>query len=416
MDITRGFRTALAAAVLISTASVGLARRPAAPSPDVRAVVGGGNAFAVELYAQLARKAKGNLFFSPSSIHTALAMTYAGARGRTADQMAGTLHYPREGKRLHSAFGSLLETLNNPRTDHRKKPVYELVVSNALWAQKGYPFREEFVALVQASYGAGLTELDYRRPEPARVQINDWVADQTKQKILNLIPRGVITPRTRLVLTNAIYFKSNWADTFSERATRDEAFKLSAGRGVQTPMMRRQGRYGYLETPAFQALELPYRFGELSMVVLLPRETDGLPALEKRLTAKSLTKWLADLRRETVRVTLPKFKFTSQFRLPAVLRAMGMVEAFDAGRANFSGMTTMEKLFISDVIHKAFVAVDEKGTEAAAATAVIMALKAAMPRPVQPKVFRADHPFVFLIRHRATGSVLFLGRVADPKK
>jgi len=397
------------------------ARRPApAPGPadkDAAAVVNGGNAFAIDLYAHLAAGEKGNLFFSPSSIHTALAMTYAGARGRTARQMADTLHFTLDEEKLHPAFAALLKKLNNPRRDYRRKLVYELVVANALWNQKGYPFRRDFIELVRSSYGGALNELDFQKqPETSRRKINEWAAEQTRDKIKDLIPPGLITPLTRMVLTNAIYFKSNWMRKFRESATRDAPFHLSPSASIRAPMMHRQDRFGYSETETVQALELPYMYHDLSMIVLLPRKVDGLAALERDLTAENLTRWLRRIRNESVRVTLPKFRYTSRFSLAETLKAMGMTDAFVFRAADFSGMTTVEELFISDVIHKAFVAVDEEGTEAAAATAVGMATGAAMPRPAQPKVFKADHPFVFLIRHRATGGILFLGRVANPKE
>ncbi|MCK4626665.1 MAG: serpin family protein, partial [Phycisphaerae bacterium] len=317
--------------------------------------------------------------------------------------------------RVHPAFGALIKKLNAPRKGHDGKPAYELVVANALWGQKGYPFKEEFTKTVKANYDAGLEEVDYvKATEASRKKINAWVEKKTKQKIKNLIPRGVVNPDTRLVLTNAIYFKSNWAEKFNKHATRDEAFTLSADKTVKTPMMRQQKRHGYMETDTFQAVDLMYRYGDLSMTIFLPKKADDLAAFEKTLTARNLTKWLGQFKRETVQLTLPKFKFTSQFSLPETLKKMGMTDAFSEAAADFSGMTTADKLFISDVIHKAFVAVDEEGTEAAAATAVIMALEAA-PRPKQPKVFKADHPFVFMIRHRATGSILFMGRVMNPK-
>lgn len=411
------------------------------PAKDIAAAAKSGNYFATELYAQLAGKNEGNLFFSPASIHTALAMTYAGARGNTEKQMHQTLRLPRTlmrnmGKhvslkdgtgyfedlfvplpqeRVHPAFAALIKKLNAPRLDHEKKPAYQLVIANALWGQKGYPWREQFIKVTKDNYGAGLNHVDFiRQAEPARLRINEWVEKQTKDKIKNLIPKGAIDSLTRLVLTNAIYFKSNWAEKFQKGATRDEAFTLSPGKTVKTPMMHQQKRHGYLETDTFQAVELSYRFRDLSMVVFLPKTVDGLAAFEKTLTAENLAGWLGQLKRETVKLTLPKFEFTSQFGLADTLKAMGMTDAFSLATADFSGMTTAENLFISAVIHKAFVAVDEEGTEAAAATAVVMWLGAA-PRPKEPKVFKADHPFVFMIRHRATGSILFMGRVTNPK-
>ncbi len=410
----------------------------AAAKRDVaKKVVKSGNAFAADLYAQLASKDKGNLFFSPVSIQTALAMTYAGARGNTEKQMYACLKFPKRwvwGKgtdenskpdswvadtwpqdRLHPAFAALIKDLNTPRLDPNEKPVYELVVANALWGQKGYPFHGAFIKLVKDSYGAGLNEMDFHKSEEARQKINKWVEKQTKEKIKDLIGRGVINDLTRLILTNAIYFKSNWAEKFQKSATQDGEFTLSDGKTVTAPMMHQRESYGYMETDAFQAVDLPYMYNDLSMIVLLPKKTDGLAAMEKTLTAENLGKWLGPFSREDVILTLPKFKFTSKFSLGKTLKAMGMTDAFNGDAADFSGMTTMEKLFISAVIHKAFVAVDEEGTEAAAATAVDMVGAGMLTKPKEPKVFKADHPFVFMIRHLKTDSVLFMGRVANPK-
>ncbi len=419
------------------------------PAKEIAAVAKSGNAFATDLYAKLAGKEKGNLFFSPASIHTALAMTYAGARGNTEKQMFTTLKFPIDKRwgsapvkgegmnmrttgravrtlvpwpqdRLHPAYGLLIKKLNAPRKV-RGKPAYELVVANALWGQKGYPFKEVFTKTVKANYDAGLEEVDYvKATEASRKKINAWVEKKTKQKIKNLIPRGVVNPATRLVLTNAIYFKSNWDEKFEKGATREGKFRFPARAGemamaVRVPFMHQQKRHGYMETDTFQAVDLMYRYGDLSMTIFLPRKFADLAAFEKTLTARNLTKWLGQFKRETVQLSLPKFKFTSQFGLAKTLKTMGMTDAFSPKTADFSGMTTADKLFISAVIHKAFVAVDEEGTEAAAATAVDIAMTAMPPRPKQPKVFKADHPFVFMIRHRATGSILFMGRVMNPK-
>jgi len=383
---------------------------PAQPKADVSAVAQANNVFGCELYAKLKAQA-GNLFFSPASIHSALGMTYAGAAGRTADQMAGTLHFELPADRLHKAFGLLTGELNNP-PKQGTDPAYQLVVSNALWLQKGYPFRDSFTKLVKDNYGAGLNEVDYAAAEPARKTINDWVEKATRDKIKDLIPPGVLDALTRLVLTNAVYFKSDWADTFPEHATKAGPFRLGEGKTASAPLMTQWIHVGYMETEDFQLADLPYKANVLSMTVLLPRKADGLKALEERLSAKALAEWLGKAAVTHVDLTLPRFKFTSQFGLKGPLSQLGMVEAFDPGKADFSGMTTSEKLFISAVLHKAFVAVDEKGTEAAAATAVAISATA---MPMEPKIiFRADRPFLFLIRHRPTGAVLFLGRVANP--
>jgi serpin B len=383
---------------------------PAQPKADVSSVAQANNVFGCDLYAKLKGQA-GNMFFSPASIHGALAMTYAGAAGQTAGQMAGTLHFELPADRLHKAFGLLTSELNNP-PKRGPDPAYQLVVSNALWLQKGYPFKDSFTKLVKDNYGAGLNDVNYAAPEPARKTINDWVEKATRDKIKDLIPPGVLNELTRLVLTNAVYFKSDWADTFPEHATKAGPFQLGDGKTASAPLMTQWTHIGYMETEDFQLADLPYKANVLSMTVLLPRKADGLKALEEKLSAKTLAEWLGKAKVTHVDLTLPRFKFTSQFGLKGPLSQLGMVDAFEPGKADFSGMTTMEKLFISAVLHKAFVAVDEKGTEAAAATAIMVGTTA---MPMEPKVvFRADRPFLFLIRHRPTGAVLFLGRLANP--
>ncbi len=389
-------------------------------------VVAGGNEFAFDIYCKLAADGEGNLFFSPTSIHTALAMTYAGARGRTEQQMGEVLHFTPGQEKLHPAFERVINSLNSPRKvtvrlrengkwKVEKQDAYQLTVANALWGQQGYPWKDDFIKLTRVNYGAGLHEVDFAKTEAAREKINKWVEQQTKDKIKDLIPSGALNDLTRLVLTNAMYFKSQWAEQFKQRNTKDKPFHLGGGESVETPMMYQQEKFGYMETDDFQVLRMAYKAGDLSMVVLLPREVDGLAELQKQLTAAKLDKWLDGIKPAEVKVTLPKFKFTSRFSLAKKLAEMGMANAFSPEKADFSGMTTAEKLFISDVIHKAFVAVDEKGTEAAAATAVTM-MATAMPVPQpEPKVFNADHPFMFLIRHNETGSILFLGRVVNPK-
>jgi serpin B len=372
-------------------------------------VVAGNNQFAFDLYAHLARE-EGNLFLSPASISTALAMTYAGARGQTAAEMAKTLHFTLDQQHLHPAFAALLREWKA----EGKKRGYELSVANALWGQKGFGWLPDFLTVTRTNYGAGLMEVDFvGNTELARRTINDWVEQQTRDKIKELFKPGVLTSDTRLVLTNAIYFKGDWAAQFKKQDTRDEEFLLTADKKVKAPLMHRTGSYKYLDGGTFQALDLPYKGDDLSMLVLLPKKVDGLAELEKALSAARLGEWLGRLRKQEVVVTLPKFKMTKEFQLNRVLAAMGMPSAFDKSRADLTGMNgTGPKLFISVVVHKAFVDVNEQGTEAAAATGVGIALTSA---PITTAVFRADHPFVFLIRDNHSGSVLFLGRVANPQ-
>jgi serpin B len=377
-------------------------------NPDANTVALGNNVFALDLYARVRQK-EGNLFLSPYSISTALAMTYAGARGQTAEEMATTLHFALEPKRLHPAFGDLIRHFN--ASGPKRK--YQLSVANALWGQKDYGFLPSFLRLTKDVYQAGLKEVDFGKPEQARKTINAWVEKQTKDKIKDLFLPGDITPAVQLVLTNAIYFKGDWATTFPEKATRKEDFHLGGGKKVQVPMMHAHKKLAYHGNATLQAVALPYAGHELAMVVLLPKKVDGLADVEKALTSARLDEWLKAMESRPVNLAMPKFKMTSRFDLTSQLAKMGMARAFSPA-ADFSGMTTRSKLFINQVIHKAFVDVNEKGTEAAAATGVSLKKEAA-PRPEEPVVFRADRPFVFLIRDNRTGSILFLGRVANPK-
>lgn len=382
------------------------AGEPATANPDVPAVVKGNTRAAVDLYAQL-RDREGNLFFSPHSISTALALTYAGARTATADEMAKALHFPYGPEKLAPAIGALHQRLNAQGKDRG----YQLRTANALWGQEGFEFRPQFLKLTRDHFGAGLHNVDFRAAEQARQTINRWVEKETTDKIKDLLPQGRVNPDTRLVLTNAIYFKGDWAEQFRKDLTSEEPFKLPAGESVKAPLMNKTDRFRYYEGDTFQILQLPYKGHELSMVVLLPKAADGLPGFEKRLTADNLTAWLGQLREDKVIVTLPKFTVTSQFTLNGPLQKMGMKRAFSQ-QADFSGVNGRTDLWITAVVHKAFVELNEEGTEAAAATGVVAGVKSVAPRP--PPVVRADHPFMFLIRDDQTGSVLFLGRLVNP--
>ncbi len=392
------------------------------PDPDTKLIAEGNNWFALQLYQKL-RDDKGNLFFSPYSISTALAMTYAGARGSTEEQMAFTLHLPTwkglmdtaspnlpmSQEQLAQVFGKTIKDLNARGGGDK----YELRVANALWGQKDYRFLPAFVGRVEEQYGGTLRNVDFvAAAEQARQTINAWVAKQTNDKIKDLISPGVLDAMTRLVLTNAIYFKGKWASQSEKDQTQDRPFTLLDGTKVQVPMMHQETRFGYAETDAMQALEMPYKGEELSMVILLPKKMDGIKGLEQQLTAEDLAKWLGQLRKREVNVSAPKFKMTSKFSLAQVLRSMGMTDAFTE-KADFTGMTARRELFISAVIHQAYVDVNEEGTEAAAATGVVVGVTSVGPGTTP--VFRADHPFFFLIRDKATGSILFLGRTMNPQ-
>jgi serpin B len=379
----------------------------AAIDPNQQAVVSGNNKFALELYSKLESQ-QGNLFLSPYSISTALAMTYAGAKGQTEKQMAEALCFaPVKNEQFHKTFGEIIKQLNASG----EKGSYELVVANALWGQKDYKFLPEFLTLVRENYGGDLQQVDFAaQTETARKTINAWVESNTKDKIKELIKPGMLDSMTRLVLTNAIYFKGKWASPFKPERTQDSPFVLLDGQKVNVPTMNQTSKFGYMEANDIQVLEMPYVNNDLSMVILLPKQADGVKGLEKELVSDNLTGWLAGIHKREVQVFFPRFKMASEFGLGKILSAMGMPDAF-SGKADFSGMTGNRELFISAVVHKAYVDVNEEGTEAAAATGVTMKLTGI---GAPPPVFRADHPFIFLIRDNQTGSILFLGRVANP--
>lgn len=378
---------------------------------NIRKATDGNNEFAIKMYSELVKAEKGNIFFSPYSISTALGMVYAGAKGNTEAEMAKALHFGMPQEQLHLTFGQIINSLNNlPKEDGN-----ELNVANALWAQKGYKFLDEFLGITKTNYQAALEELDYQADvELCRKTINIWVEKKTNEKIKNLIPSGVLDKGTRLVLTNAIYFKGKWMDEFDKKNTKDEAFNFADGTKADVPMMNRTARYGYYSEEGFQLLEMPYAGKNLSMVILLPDKTDGITELEKNLTSVKLAQWLGKIRSPEVIVSVPRFKTESSFSLADMLTALGMKEAFSPS-ADFSGMTGGKDLYISAVLHKAYVDVNEEGTEAAAATGVVMRVTA-VRQPEKPIVFKADHPFLFLIRDKNTGSILFMGRIMDPRK
>lgn len=361
------------------------------------------NDFAVALYRRAAPRAEGNFLFSPSSLHTALTMTCAGARGRTADEMARALRLP--SGPVHAGYGRLLGRLKptGPRAG------YQLHVANALWGEKGAPWRDEFLTVTRKHYGAGLREVDFAAaPAAARKTINTWAAKQTRDKIKELLGHGALDATTHLVLANAIYFKGEWAAKFEKLRTRRMPFHQARGRAVPAAMMYQKRKFGYAVDRTLRVLSLPYKGEELSMVILLPRKLERPADVAKRLTAKDLSAWISRLRPEPLQVYLPRFTVTSQFDAKKALTDLGMGVAFSS-KADFSGMSERSDLFISAVIHKAFAAVDEEGTEAAAATAVLV-----KKNGDHTTVFRADRPFVFLIRHNATGAILFMGHVSTP--
>lgn len=381
-------------------------RKPAADNP----IPAANTAFGCDLYAHL-RTTPGNLFFSPFSIETALAMTAGGAKGNTLAEMRQTLHLPTDIEKGTAGFKSLLAALNGDGKPADKRG-YELSVANALWGMKGHPWRAEYLKASQAAFGAGLEQVNFADEPTARKTINDWVEGHTNKKIKDLIPSGLLDADTRMVLTNAVYFKGKWDLEFDKKLTKDGPFTLADGKKADVPLMHRTGDMRYAESADWQAVDLAYKGGETVMTVILPKKVDGLADLEKKFSVDLLAGLTKGLRTQEVTLTLPRFKAETQFTLRTPLTALGMKDAFTA-KADFTGMhTSPESLFISDVLHKAFVDVNEEGTEAAAATAVVMKRASAIVDP--PKKFTADRPFLYLIRHTPTNTVLFVGRCEKP--
>jgi len=384
------------------------------PASDQTELVSGNSAFAFDLYHFLKDEKAGNLFYSPHSISLALAMTYAGARGETEQQMADTLHYTLPQDQLHPAFNWLdLELASRGEgAEGKDDGGFRLNIANSTWGQKDHPFLPEYLDTLALNYGAGMRLVDFvGDPEASRLAINDWVSDQTEGRIKDIVPRGAIDELTRLVLANAIYFNAAWAAPFEESQTQDGPFYPLEGGRVTVPMMGQTTMFGYAEGEGYQAVELPYDGWELSMVILLPAEGE-FETFEGSLDAGRVDAITSDLTYERVILTMPKFEVESSFSLVDALSEMGMPVAFSMD-ADFSGIDGMRDLYIGEVIHKAFVSVDEAGTEAAAATVVIMpAMTAADPE--EPIEVTVDRPFIFFIRDIETGAILFVGRVVDP--
>ena len=383
------------------------------PEAGVRRLTAGNHAFALRLYQPLSKQ-EGNLFYSPYSISAALGMTYAGARGATERQMAQAMNFYLPPDELASAFASLGQMLTSRGQGARgtKGQPFRLNIANALWGQTGETFLPSFLDLLQRNYGAGVQQVNFTQPEAARGTINGWVSRETQQKITDLIAPGVLTPATRLVLTNAIYFNAAWDHPFEKANTKLGPFTLLVGRKLTVDMMRGNLSAGYAARDDWQAVDLPYQGRQLSMTILLPA-AGRLKSFERALTAAQVEAICTYLRPTEIALTMPKFKYESTFSLGKTLAGLGMRDAFSP-RADFSGMNGKRDLFISEVVHKALVEVDEEGTEAAAATAVIMRATALPPtRRIEVTI---DRPFLFVIRDVPTGAVLFVGRVVEPKR
>lgn len=380
-------------------------------TPACRDAATSSNRLAIDLYQQT-RGRKGNLFFSPASISTALAMTWAGAAGTTRQQMAQVMHLETS-EAVNAGFADLSQVLNS--TDDRNG--YQMTSANRLWGAMDTQFESSFLSVMKETYHAPLERLSFSQPETARTRINEWVQTQTRGRIAGLVPPGVLKSSDRLVLTNAIYFLGGWAAVFNKSQTKPDSFWVSLTDSVETPMMYQQHSFLYAEDEQCQIVSLPYRGRSVSMVVVLPKSRDGLSRLEEGLTQELLETWIQRMVDRPVKLHLPRMRMESQLMLADVLKSLGMSEAL-SDSADFSAMSKQESLKISEVIHQANIDVDEKGTEAAAATAVIIAPTSAPAptEPPEPVVFRANHPFLFLIRDNPSGAILFLGRMQQPPR
>jgi serpin B len=381
-------------------------------SEDIPAIVSGNTAFAFDLYHVLTTLDE-NVFFSPFGVSAALAMTFAGARAETEAQMADVLHLTVARDEIHRVFGDLVEAAEDAAHPERwyQRARIDLEMANAVWGQEGYRFLDAFLDTLDDAYGARLRCVDFSGDlEGTRRTINEWVSRQTRGRIEDLLALGVLTPFTRLVLTNAVYFLGEWAEAFDPEDTRDGDFHRFDDTAVRAPMMSRVTDFGYAQGDGFQVVELPYWGETLGMVIVLP-DSGWFDEIEGALSEPWFADMVVQLETRRVSLWLPKFRVETKYDLAKVLPAMGMPDAFDADAADFSGMDGTRELFIGNVIHQAFVEVGEEGTEAAAATAVVVR---ATGMPTPPIEFRVDRPFIFAIRDLGTGSVLFLGRITDP--
>jgi serpin B len=382
--------------------------QPNVTASELDALVAGNTEFATDLYKQV-RDKPGNLFMSPHSISTALAMTWAGASTNTAAQMADTLHFRLPAVQQHAAFNKLdLELASRAANAQGDTIPFRLTTANAIFGQEGKTFMVPFLDTLARNYGAGMRVLDFEGdPDGSRVTINDWVEDKTNDRIKDLLPEGSVTDATKLVLTNAIYFSAAWAEPFEASATADGPFWIGGDSQVVVPFLHGNHEQGYAAGDGWKAAELPYDGGQLSMVVIVP---DNLAAFEAALSPQLLDTIMDAMHAYALDLKLPKFRFDAPLGLKDVLVALGMTDAFNEA-ADFSGIDGTRNLLIQDVLHKGFVSIDEKGTEAAAATAVLVGDTAAP----EPATLVVDRPFLFLIRDKPTGAILFVGRVVDPR-
>ena len=393
---------------------------PDVPAADLQALISGNSAFALDFYhavRQEEHNQNSNLFFSPYSLSQALAMTYAGARNKTAEQMAEVMHFDLEQAKLHPAFNTLDLGLSGRETQATQNPdqaqVFQLDIANSLWGEQTYTFLPEFIDLLARQYGAGLRLVDFlNKPEETRLLINEWVLQRTQEKIKDLLPPRSITTDAKLVLVNAIYFKADWLHPFGGDATRDWPFTLLDGSQVSVPMMSLEHPTGlpYVAGDGFQAVELPYAGENTAMLLIVP-DAGSFATLESDLDAAFLEQITNGMSVKTVALSVPRFSFETTYQFKDTLSEMGMIDAFKAELADLSGMDGTLKLNVDNVYHKAFVAVDEKGTEAAAASAVVVVGESAIMNDINLTV---DRPFIFAILDKPSGTILFMGRVVNP--
>ncbi|MCC6704034.1 MAG: serpin family protein [Thermomicrobiales bacterium] len=386
----------------------------------VNALVLDNNLFALELYQEIRAANEGNLLISPYSVSLALAMTFAGAAGTTAEQMANAMNFAIDAGDLPAAFRDLTADLTERGTadddPDEGQTARTLSVANAIWGEQTFPFNDDYLNVLSEEFGAALNLVDFKGdPEGARIEINDWIAEQTNDRIENIVPEGAITPDARLVLANAIWFYGAWLRDFNPEFTSDDEFTLLDGENVTVPFMHQQERFDYAQGEGYQALELPYAGSGFAFTLVMPDE-GTFEEFDASFDADTMKRIVNEFEWTEIILSLPSFSFEFGASVADALKALGMTDAFDDGLADFSGMVggeTDERLFISDILHKAFIALDEAGTEAAAATVVIMEGASAAPSdPIQVDI---DRPFLFAIRDTVTGAILFLGRLLSPE-
>lgn len=364
------------------------------------------NQFAIDFYKQIASQEKGNIFFSPFSLSTAMAMTYAGARGVTQEQIAQVFHFGDNTDKYHTQLGNTIKQINS------KTGTIQLKIVNNLWAEKTYPFTKPYTKLMTAAYKATIKPMDFiNKFEESRLAINANILKATNEKIKDLLPPNSLNNLTRLVLTNAIYFKGDWKVTFKKELTSERDFYIEQKKSIKCSMMSVKSQFNYYEDSKLKAIEIPYTGNNFSMVVILPNSNITLDEITKMLSNDIIVDIQRELNQQEVSLSIPKFKLSNGYQLKQLLSSMGMPQPF-TDDANFTGMSTLNNLKISDVFHKAFIDVNEQGTEASAATAVVVATKSVQ----RVQSFIANRPFLFLIKEKSTETILFMGRIADPTK